>query len=285
LTIGDVLWRGLFKLMHAIVPNGGYRFPTEFKPFGKRVHSQMEEDGIIEHIFTIVPPASRYFVEIGLSPPQNYVPDPKTILQQIKDANAAVNDTETVLPQSPAWSSFADPDEGKLEGNTVWLREKGWRGLMLDAGDYGPEFDLKAEFIEPMNINSILRKYNVPRDCDLISIDVDGQDFWIWMAVDWRPVLFILEYNANHIGIDNCITVPYDPKFRWDGSTWYGASLGALVKCGNNKGYTLVYTNGVNAFFVRTDLIANAEDFDPAKIAVWGQQHNPDPLGRPYVHV
>lgn len=227
-----------------------YHLPADLAPFGKRELCQNDEDGIIAKIFECIPPLSRYFVEFGIGP------------------------------------SYWVPDYSQgIEGNTVLLRKQGWNGLLMDGNVHPPEFDIKQEFVEPMNINRLLRKYDVPKNCDLISIDIDGQDFWIWMAIDLSPTLFIVEYNPNLEGVDTSLSVPYDPEFRWDLTTWYGASLGALVKCGLNKGYTMVYANGVNIFFVRTDRLSNPNEFDPAKLGRWHKQHIPDPQNRPFVKI
>jgi hypothetical protein len=227
-----------------------YRLPTNLKEYGYAIHSQNDEDGIIESIFNCIKPNSKYFVEFGTAPSHLH-----------KDYSRG------------------------LEGNCVNLKNQGWSGLMMDGNKHPEIFDVKEEFITPLNINSLLRKYDVPFNCDLISIDVDGQDFWIWMAIDYAPTLFIIEYNPSREGPEDSVTVPYNPEFRWDWTDYYGASLAALAKCGENKGYTLVYSNGVNAFFVRTDLIVNVGDFELEKVGVWFQHHPADPSKRAWLKV
>ena len=226
------------------------RLTTNLKDHGHSVHSQNDEDGIIEAIFKCIEPNSKYFVEFGIGP------------------------------------SHLHPDYSKgLEGNCVNLRVQGWEGLMMDGGDHPVNFDVKREFITPLNINTLLRKYNVPSNCDIISIDVDGQDFWIFMAISYAPILFIVEYNPSREGPEDSVTVPYNPEFRWDWTNYYGASLAALVKCASNKGYTLVYANGVNAFFVRSDTITNAHEFSIERLGVWYQHHPTDPAKRTWITV
>lgn len=226
------------------------RLRPELKDFGKRIHSQNDEDGIIEAIFEDIAPRSKFFVEFGIGP------------------------------------NWLDREyKNGLEGNCVLLRKNGWNGLLMDGGKHPPEYDVKREFITAFNINGLLRKYNVPENVDLISIDVDGQDLWIWMACDYRPALYVLEYNPNFTTVDASMTVPFDPTFRWDGSKYYGSSLGALIKVGQDKGYKLVYANGTNGFFLRDDLLANPQDFPDGALFQFLDQHPADHWRRMWVTV
>lgn len=136
------------------------------------------------------------------------------------------------------------------------------------------------EFIKPTEINALFRKYAVPENVDIVSIDIDGQDFWVFMALDYRPTLFILEYNPNFMQLHQKATVPFNERFRWDLTKYYGSSLGALVKLAADKGYKLVYANGVNAFFVRSDFLQNAADFVEESLNVYVDQHGADALQR-----
>ena len=226
------------------------RLRPNLKDYGNKVHSQTDEDGIIEAIFEDIPPKSRFFVEFGIGP--NWLD--KTY-------------------------------EHGIEGNCVLLREKGWSGLFMDGGSHPEEYGIKKEFITALNINSLLRKYDTPDTVDIVSIDVDGQDLWIWMALDYRPTLIVCEYNPNFLALHQSVTVAFDQSFRWDITKYYGASLGALIKLAQDKGYKLVYSNGVNAFFVRIDMLANPEDFDDANLAVTLDQHLPDHFQRAWVSI
>ena len=128
-------------------------------------------------------------------------------------------------------------------------------------------------------------RYSAPDDLDVVSIDVDGQDFWIWMALKFTPVLYVIEYNSNFPSLHQTCTVQFDPHFRWDGSKYYGASLGALVKLGRDKSYTLVYANTVNAFFVHDEYLGNPEDFVAENLNRPMDMHPPDPLNRRWIDV
>jgi hypothetical protein len=223
-----------------------YRLPTDLKQFGAKYHSQNDEDGIIEAIFNHIPPRSKYFVEFGIGP------------------------------------NWLDKEYAHgLEGNCVRLRDElGWQGLFMDGGTHPEQYGIKTEFIKATKINGLLRKYAVLEDLDIISIDIDGQDFWILMAIDYRPTLFIIEYNPNFFQLFQKLTVPFDEKFRWDGTNFYGASLGALTALASDKGYRLVYANGVNAFFVMESLLENASEFDANTLNSARAQHMHDHLAR-----
>lgn len=143
------------------------------------------------------------------------------------------------------------------EGNSVYLKKKGWKCLWMDANGDGEI--VKREWITAENINELFEKYNVPYEFDLLSIDVDFNDYWIWKAIDkrYRPKVVVIEYNSSIPQTESKV-VKYDPNGRWDGKTnYFGASLLALTKLAKTKGYVLVCcdSKGVNAFFVREDLV------------------------------
>ena len=148
-----------------------------------------------------------------------------------------------------------------VECNTRFLREKrGWSGLMMDGGDNNPEI-IKKEFITAENINDLFKKYEVPGEFDLLSIDIDGNDYWVWKAIDesYSPHVVAMEYNSSVLPNESK-TIEYEPDFVWDHTDYFGASLLALVKLAKMKGYTLVGCNnlGTNAFFVRDDKIKDS---------------------------
>lgn len=146
--------------------------------------------------------------------------------------------------------------DGK-ECNTRYLIEKkAWNFLHMDCGDNLPS-TIKKEFINAENINSLFEKYKVPKHFDLLSIDIDFNDYWVWKAIQgYSPRVVVIEYNSS-VPPNESKVVKYDPNSMWDGSNYFGASLIAMKNLGETKGYTLLAcdSNGVNAFFVRTDLI------------------------------
>jgi hypothetical protein len=144
------------------------------------------------------------------------------------------------------------------ECNAAYLLEQGWQGLLMDGGGISNNrlAVVQKEFITAENINALLQKYNVPDAFDLLSIDIDGNDYWVWKAMTCRPRVLVIEYNA-HVPPQQRKTIVYDPWFRWNGSDYFGASLRAMKELGEQKGLTLVHceVTGTNAFFVATDAL------------------------------
>jgi hypothetical protein len=149
--------------------------------------------------------------------------------------------------------------ETGAECNTSYLiRNKGWSFLWMDALE-GASEPIKKEYITAENINQLFAKYAVPKEFDLLSIDIDYNTYWVWKAIEgFSPRVAVIEYNAYFLPTES-MAVPYDQRRVWDGTNYFGASLLALTKLAAEKGYTLVAcdNSGVNAFFVRNDLKDN----------------------------
>ena len=203
-----------------------------------RVFSQWGEDGIIQYLIANVPVERPIFVEFGV--------------------------------------------EDYRESNTRFLLENdNWEGLILDSGTEHLEFldegelrwrhtiEGRSAFLTAENINDQIRQGGVEGDIGLLSVDVDGNDYWIFDAIHVvSPRILIIEYNSL-FGADSAVTVPYRPDFdrrtaHWSG-IYYGASLAALHHGATAKGYRLVGCNraGVNAFFVRSDVVGDLPDLTP----------------------
>lgn len=162
---------------------------------------------------------------------------------------------------------FVEIGSGLSGGNSGFLaRECGWSGLMVDGhadhmtqvGRRFPTVRAVAAWITRENINDVIRDNGFGGDVDLFSLDLDGNDYWLWQAMTaCTPRVVILEYNSM-FGPDRSVTVPYDPAFnrKRHHATYYGASLTALTRASAAKGYRLVAVEptGVNAFFLRQDL-------------------------------
>jgi len=148
--------------------------------------------------------------------------------------------------------------------NTAYLAHTlGWQGLMMDGSvDERSAPEVRQAFINAENIEELFEKHGVPREFDLLSIDIDGNDYWVWEAIrSYLPRVVVIEYRA-FIPPDESATIPYDPDFVWDHRTNFcGASLLALTRLGERKGYRLVCcdSTGTNAFFVHAQ--AGAERF------------------------
>jgi hypothetical protein len=139
------------------------------------------------------------------------------------------------------------------ECNTAHLLDQGWQGLLMDAvgSSANPKANVHKEFVTAENISALLRKHHVPESFDLLSIDIDGNDYWVWREIPLRPRVVVIEYNA-HVPHCERKAIIYDPLFRWNGSDYFGASIRALSELGAQKGYSLVYCehSGTNAFFI-----------------------------------
>ena len=227
-----------------------------------RVFSQNGEDGVLAEILARVGVGERFFVEFGV--------------------------------------------ESGREGNCVYLADvAGWTGLFMDCDDdffaelkrkYRAEDRVRTvkAMITPENVQELFTTNGVPPELDVLSIDVDGADYWIWEAIeDYRPRVVVIEYNSA-LDPRRRLVQPADLDGGWDGTSYYGASLGALRVMGERKGYRLVHTelSGVNVFFVREDLAAGRFlDADEAPITgapnyfQRGQGHPPDLARRRYLDI
>ncbi len=143
---------------------------------------------------------------------------------------------------------------GYQHSNTRFLLDYGWKYLMMDADNHGNE-DIKKEFITVENINSLLSKYKVPKDMDLLSIDMDGNDVWVLDEIlkFYKPRIIVAEFNpAIPVGINKAIK--YNPDHKWDNDEYYGASMEAFKVLAAKFGYGIVDHNGLNLFMIRSDI-------------------------------
>lgn len=146
------------------------------------------------------------------------------------------------------------------ETNTQNLSENGFQLYWLDClyrKDLPKLCTFHQEFITKDNIIGIFQKLNIPIEFDLLSIDIDGNDYHIREKLkDYNPRVIIMEYNGIHKPNEDYI-MPYNENYEWKyPSPIFGASLSSLTKQANKLGYDLVYCtqNGVNSFFIRKDI-------------------------------
>ena len=230
---------------------------SSFDSFGFRCYSQHEEDGLIWYIFSLIGTTNKKCVEVCAG-------------------------------------------DG-IECNTANLTiNHGWIGLLFDGNaqnikiaqsfyynhpntQYWPP-TLKQAWITKNNINSLIKNENFTDEIDLLSMDIDGIDYWLWQTLNViSPRLVVLEFN--HLwGPYESVTVPYSDNFKAEftahGSDYAGASLAAFVKLGKKKGYRLIGTNRIatNAFFLRNDIVhdwlpeVNAETCFKHPRAIYGMQ-------------
>lgn len=184
------------------------------------------------------------------------------------------------------------------EANTrLLIQLENWRGLVMDGSadniqaikrqDISWRHDLTAKcaFIDSENINGLMTDAGFQGEIGLLSIDIDGNDYWVWKAIDAvSPVIVVSEYNAV-LGDLLELTVPYRADFDRSrahySNQYFGASIRALASLAKSKGYTFVGTTstGCNAFFVRNDFapaIVSALDGTWAFPSAVREGRNPD---------
>ena len=227
------------KNMHAIevdrylkenlFSNPKYLDNNKLNRYERQSFSQFGEDGIISEIFRRIGVTNKFFIEFGV--------------------------------------------ENGLECNTTNLLLQQWEGLWIDGsekfykeiqGTFAKEISANQlavlnRFITADNIESLFAEGRVPMEPDLLSIDIDFNDFYIWEAIkQYRPRVVILEYNAV-IMPEIAWTVEYNENAVSSVTSHFGASLRAYELLGRQKGYCLVGCTfaGVNSFFVREDCVGN----------------------------
>ena len=193
------------------------------------VFSQWGEDGIIDWLVHNLPNIPKTFVEFGI---EDYRESNTRLLTYLRN-----------------WSGFVI-DGSKENIESLTRQDIYWRH----------DIESCAAFISRENINDLILSSGIKGDIGLLSIDIDGNDYWVWQAIQVvTPAIVICEYNAV-LGDRAAITVPYNADFQrtraHHSNLYFGASIRALIALGSSKGYTFVGTTstGCNAFFVRDDL-------------------------------
>jgi hypothetical protein len=231
------------KMLPAIVRKlylDGVELPPPYDVLSQRfrIRSQNEEDGLLLALFKRIGTTNRRCVEIGC---------------------------------------------GSNGGNSGFLvQECGWTGLMVDANRAsiatvtvryaGHAVTIVKHRVTREDVNQLLTVNGFSGELDLLSLDIDGNDYWVWEAITvCSPRVVVLEYNWL-FGPDRAVTVPYDADFKVGASgtrSYRGASLAAFAHLARRKGYRLVATERVNAVFLRSDVapeipaIAVAQGFRP----------------------
>lgn len=180
-------------------------------------------------------------------------------------------------------------DDG-AECNTRYLRGKGWKGWMFDAVNENKSIGLTRARVDRSNISTLLDTHKVPHKFDLLSLDIDFNDFHVLDAIlrVRQPRVIVVEHNSS-FGMQADAVVPYLPNWSWDGTRWFGASLKALCNLGKRYNYDAIYveSQGVNLFLVKTDEWGDLprpclEDlYRPPQYGPQGNGHPFDQLKRP----
>jgi hypothetical protein len=239
--------------------------PKRLARYGFKTYCQNDEDGIIQEIFRRIEVKHRTFIEFGV--------------------------------------------ETGIECNTAKLLIEGWRGLWiegnpqhggqirknLDAFRKDGRLKLTEGMVTAENVNALFGKAGFSGEIDLLSIDIDFNDYWVWKAIEVvTPRAVVIEYNAI-IRPPHSLVGPYEATRVWDGSNYGGASLEAMVRLGRAKGYRIVGCSlaGSNAFFVRDDLCGDRfldpptaeEHYEPTRFFLMFLPAGLRPRVGPYVEV
>jgi hypothetical protein len=203
---------------------------------GYRIFSESDEDGILHYIFSLAQTTNKKLVDIGAGGPKGS-----------NTANLLLNHGWTGL--------LIEGDE-----NTAIKTEQFYKKHPATR-NYPPK--MVSKLVTSENINKILIDSCYAGEIDLLCIDIDGIDYWIWKAIDCiSPRVVLVEYQCIW-GPEEAVSVPYSENFRAEYvgqfGVYSGASLAAFVKLAQIKGYRLVACNryGYNAFFVRNDIAHN----------------------------
>ena len=206
---------------------------TRLTDYEFKIFSQRGEDGIIQHLIRHVPIKNETFIEFGA---ETYVESNTRFLMMNNNWNGLIMDGS--------------------EENIQSVRQSGWFWM----------YDLiaKSAFIDAENINGLISEHSLT-DIGLLSIDIDGNDYWVFQALDLsklNPSILVLEYNAL-FGKDRAISVPYEKDFNRTrahySNLYFGASLKALTDLAIEKGYAFVGCNlaGSNAFYVKKEFVTD----------------------------
>ncbi len=210
----------------------------------ERTYSQNGEDGILLNLLNYVGCPTKRFAEFGIG---NGI--------ECNTANLSLNF---------GWSGLLmDGDPRRTRAAADFYRRK--------LGTNAHRITLRTGWITAENVDTLFRLSGYTGEIDLLSIDVDGNDYWLWEALTApKPRVVVIEYNAT-FGCQSAITVPYEAAFerfsRHPSGFYHGASLLALELLGTRKGYSLVGcdSRGVNAFFIRSDVIGALQVVSAAK--------------------
>lgn len=193
---------------------------------GFRKYSQFEEDGMLLYIFSLIRPINRTCVEICAG-------------------NGRECMATNLIVNHGWWGYLFDGNERNVADGIRFFANS--RDTFLAP----PKFN--HAWITAENINTLLTNAQVFGPVDLLSIDLDGMDYWVWKAISVIDPQVVVCETHNLIPPDKALTVPYDPKFVFISEDHRGASLAAMCKLGREKGYRLIgmHRFGFNAFFMK----------------------------------
>lgn len=221
--------------------------------FQKKGFSQGGEEGILDFLITTIGVQKKWFVELG--------------------ASNGITGSNTRFLMLQNWNGIC------IEGNS-----KRFLSLKNNTKDFSNIFccNKMVSLEYGYTINEILNDFPCPKDFDLLSIDIDGNDYWVWKSLtEYNPSLVVIEYNPNW---SESLSIRYDKNHRYDRTKYFGATATALESLGKTKGYTLVCLINGNLFFVRNDFAKDIfEPIDLSKVSYIMDSHRP--TNRKLIHV
>ena len=213
--------------------------PIDLEHLAQSLYAQGTEEEILTRILQRLEPTNRYCVDIGAG-------------DGLRNSNTA-----------------------------LLLRERNWQGTLVEGSAYrfgrlrehygsAKNVRLIDQKVQPDTVDEMLADAGVPEQFDLLSLDIDGNDYWVWRGMRvFQPRIVVIEYNPYYAPPERWVMC-YNPAHMWDGSTYYGASLESLYRLGQSKGYELVCCDdmGNNAFFVVRELfpLLGLEAGTPARL-------------------
>jgi hypothetical protein len=177
-----------------------------------------------------------------------------------------IGTTNKVFVDIGAWN-------GEHLSNTKLFREKGWLGVLIDGNRYP---GIYHSFVTQENIIETFSKFFVPKEFDLLSIDIDGNDYWILKEIlrHHRPRVIVSEFNSEFPPTESK-TIAYNPNFVFGyhhgkPDDYYGYTYGAGQKLARAFGYTIVYQQSdLNLFYLRNDLVIEEPEFEVKEYRHW----------------
>jgi hypothetical protein len=197
---------------------------------GARIFSQFEEDGLLIYLAAVLELENKSFIDIG-------------------SANG-INSNCANLALNMGWHGLF------IDGNSASIAQgRQYYEKHPDTMLFPPVF--VDAFITRENINDLISNAGFSGPIGVLSIDIDGNDYWVWEVLNIvDPAVVIIETNIE-FGMRD-IVVPYDEKHVYPGKhpDYFSASPVAMVKLAHRKDYRLVGANryGFNLIFVKKGL-------------------------------
>ena len=231
----EVVAQKMLMQQYRLLAARGRELLPSFADVGFRNFSQFEEDGILLYLFSLISPVNRKCVEICAGNGR-----------ECMAANLIIN--------HGWWGYLFDGLDSNVQSATRFFANS------KDTFLYPPKFT-KA-WITAENVNEQLVSAGANGPVDLLSLDLDGMDYWVWKAISAIQPRVVVCETHNVIPPSKSLTVPYDSKFVCESEDYRGVSLEAMCRLGREKGYRLVGVHrfGFNAFFVQNGV---GEEFFP----------------------